>query len=156
MLFRSALTPVASNDDSSYADNLDGHVVTSSLTFTAIAGTTYRIAVDGSGGRSSNLALRWGPEASIGGQVFFNAGPCGIGNKVTMILSGEDSRAITFTGSKQYSFEHLRVGGNYSVRGVMEISANCFPLFLERTQNYFPLAGSVTNDASGQSGRTVP
>ena len=62
-----------------------------------------------------------------------------------MILSGEDSRAITFTGSKQYSFEHLRVGGNYSVRGVMEISANCFPLFLERTQNYFPLAGSVTN-----------
>ena len=62
-----------------------------------------------------------------------------------MILSGEDSRAVSFTGSGNYSFQHLRAGGNYSVRGVMEIAANCFPLFLERTQNYFPLLSSVTN-----------
>jgi hypothetical protein len=139
------LSPIASNDDSPYADNLEGHIVTSSLTFFATAGTTYKIAVDGSGGRSGNFALRWGPEAGISGQVAFLAGQCGIGNKVTMILSGEDSRAITFSGGGTYNFQHLRVGGNYSVRGVMEIPANCFPLFLERAQNYFPLLSSVTN-----------
>lgn len=139
------LTPIAANDDSPYADSLEGHVLTCSLSFTATAGTTYRIAVDGSGGRSGNFALRWGPEANISGQVAFLAGQCGIGNKVTMILSGEDSRAVTFTGSGTYNFAHLRVGGNYSVRGVMEIPANCFPLFLERAQNYFPLSGIIVN-----------
>ena len=40
------LTPLAGNDDSPYSDNL-GHILTSSLTFNATAGTTYRIVVDG-------------------------------------------------------------------------------------------------------------
>ena len=136
------LTLVASNDDSPYSDNL-GHILTSSLTFTAIAGTTYQIAVDGSGGRSGNFALRWGAEAKISGQVSFIGGVCGSDKKVTMLLSGEDTRAVTFTGSGTYTFQHLRVGGNYSVRGVSEISASCLPLFLERAQNSFPLTGNV-------------
>jgi hypothetical protein len=138
------LTLLASNNDSPYSDNLS-HILTSSLTFTATAGTTYKIAVDGSGGRSGSFVLRWGPDAKISGQVSFIAGLCGSDKKVTMILSGEDARAVTFTGSGTYSFEHLRVGGNYSVHGVSEISASCLPLFLERAQNLFPLAGDVLN-----------
>lgn len=138
----SQLTPLASNDDSPYSDNL-GHILTSSLTFNATTGTTYRIAVDGSGGRFGNFALRWGPEAKIGGQVSFVGGFCGSDKKVTILLSGEDARAVTLNSSGTYSFQHLRVGGNYSVRGVSEISDTCLPLFLERAQNYFPLAGDV-------------
>ena len=137
-----ALTLVAANDDSSHADNL-GHILTSSLTFTATAGTTYKIAVDGSGGRFGNFALRWGPEAKISGQVLFLSGVCGSDKKLSLLLSGEDTRAVSFTGSGTYTFEHLRVGGNYSVRGVSEISANCLPLFLERARSFFPLAGDV-------------
>ncbi len=139
------LTPVAGNDDSPYADNLAGHPLSSSLTFTASAGTTYKIAVDGSGGRSGNFALRWGPEVSISGQVAFLAGFCGLSNDVTVILTGEDARAITFNGSGIYTFSHLRAGGNYSVSAASAISGNCLPLFLERAQNYFPLASTVTN-----------
>jgi hypothetical protein len=137
-----ALTLVAANDDSSHPDNL-GHILTSSLTFTATAGTTYKIAVDGSGGRFGNFALRWGPEAKISGQVLFLSGVCGSDKKVSLLLSGEDTRAVSFTGSGTYTFEHLRVGGNYSVRAVSEISANCLPLFLERARSFFPLAGDV-------------
>jgi Metallo-peptidase family M12/FG-GAP-like repeat/Carboxypeptidase regulatory-like domain len=136
------LTTVTTNDDSPYADNL-AHILTSSVTFTAAAGTTYKIAVDGSGGRFGNFALRWGPDAQISGKISFLSGVCGSDKKVTMLLSGEDTRAVTFTGSGTYTFEHLRVGGNYSVRGISEISASCLPLFLERAQNSFPLAGAV-------------
>jgi len=140
-----ALTPVGSNDDSPYTDNLNGHPLTSSLTLMAAAGTNYKIVVDGSGGRSGNFNMRWGAEANIGGQVAFLGGFCGISNNVTMILSGEDSRAITFNGSGNYTFAHLRAGGNYSVQGVSAAAGNCLPLFLERSQNYFPLVGDVTN-----------
>jgi hypothetical protein len=136
------LALLASNDDSPYTDNL-GHILTSSLTFTANAGTTYLIAVDGSGGRFGNFALRWGPDAKISGQVSFIGKACGNDKKVTMLLSGEDNRAVTFTGSGSFTFQHLRVGGNYSIRGVSEISASCLPLFLERAQNSLPLAGDV-------------
>lgn len=46
-----SLTEIVSNDDSGG--------VTSSVTFTAIAGTTYRIAVDGFGGATGDIAIYW-------------------------------------------------------------------------------------------------
>lgn len=48
-----ALTPVASNDDY-------GNTSRSSLTFPAVQGTTYFIAVDGFGGESGNLRITFG------------------------------------------------------------------------------------------------
>jgi hypothetical protein len=48
----SALTAVASNDDA------DG-TLQSRVSFTASAGVTYRVAVDGYGGASGNVALAW-------------------------------------------------------------------------------------------------
>jgi len=61
------LTPIAGNDDSPYADNLSGHVLTSSVSFTAINGTTYRIAVDGSGaGAGTTLCVGDRKRASAG------------------------------------------------------------------------------------------
>jgi hypothetical protein len=79
----------------------------------------------------------------ISGQVSFLGGVCGSDKKVSLLLSGEDARAVSFTGSGTFTFQHLRVGGNYSIRGVSEIAANCLPLFLERAKSYFPLPGDV-------------
>ena len=49
-----ALTPVASDDDS-------GPALTSRLTFEATVGTSYRIAVDGKNAATGNLTLSWRP-----------------------------------------------------------------------------------------------
>jgi hypothetical protein len=56
-----ALTFVAANDD---ADRSNG-IVTSQLAFNAVAGTTYRIAVDGFDGASGAIALRIGSAAPV-------------------------------------------------------------------------------------------
>src|SRR2546427_195941 len=56
-----SLTTVASNDDIDYASrNLQSRV-----TFTAVGGTLYRIAVDGYGGASGNVSLNWGQASSV-------------------------------------------------------------------------------------------
>src|SRR5206468_4372667 len=47
----SGLTAVASNDD------IGGGVLQSTVTFNAVGGTTYRIAVDGYNGASGNVTL---------------------------------------------------------------------------------------------------
>ena len=47
----STLTPVASNDE------VSPYNLTSALTFNAVAGTTYRIAVDGYNGLAGNVVL---------------------------------------------------------------------------------------------------
>lgn len=49
-----ALTPIASNDDERAPD-----ILTSRVTFNAVAGTTYYIAVDGYTGASGSIALAW-------------------------------------------------------------------------------------------------
>jgi hypothetical protein len=49
----SALTPVVSNDDIQSPDR------TSAVTFNAVAGTEYRIALDGYNGASGNYTLNW-------------------------------------------------------------------------------------------------
>jgi hypothetical protein len=50
-----ALTQIAFNDDVNYA----GGILTSSVTFTASAGTIYEIAVDGWGGKVGLVRLNW-------------------------------------------------------------------------------------------------
>ncbi len=49
----SGLTQIASNDNSST------NTTRSRVTFTPVSGTVYRIAVDGAGGATGNLTLRW-------------------------------------------------------------------------------------------------
>lgn len=66
----SGLTPVASNDDESFPN-----VLTSKITFSAVAGTTYRIAVDGYDGVAGNITLAWSSQTSI--QVTVQTNPAG-------------------------------------------------------------------------------
>ncbi len=53
----SGLTTIASNDD------IDTSNLRSRVSFTPAAGTTYQIAVDGSGGQTGNVALNWAQTA---------------------------------------------------------------------------------------------
>ena len=50
-----SLTLVQRNDDV----NTSGGIVTSAVTFTATAGTIYRISIDGWGGDAGNITLNW-------------------------------------------------------------------------------------------------
>ena len=62
-----ALTTIASNDDASGTQ--------SRVTFTAVSGTTYSIAVDGYGGATGNVTLNWslGSSASPANDMFASA-----------------------------------------------------------------------------------
>jgi uncharacterized delta-60 repeat protein len=136
-----ALTPVAngSNDDNTNADNTEGHTLTSSVTFNAVLGTTYYIAVDGSGGRAGAIALRWGAEVSIGGQVMVS------GFKAKLTLSGDDSRAVIFTnGVGNYTFQHLRAGGRYVITP-LAYNFSTIPCVLTVPLSFEPLLNTVTN-----------
>ena len=53
------LTLVTNNDDIAGANNRQ-----SSVTFTPVTGTTYRIAVDGYGGAAGNVVLNWNQTGS--------------------------------------------------------------------------------------------
>jgi len=53
------LTPIASNNDDV------GGVFTSRVDFNAVAGTAYKIAVDGSGGDAGNLVLNWNMDSQL-------------------------------------------------------------------------------------------
>src|SRR5205085_10577373 len=57
------LVPVVSNDDISPSDHW------SRVTFDAVAGTVYRIAVDGFGGGEGTIELRW---SGFGGRTDFD------------------------------------------------------------------------------------
>jgi Concanavalin A-like lectin/glucanases superfamily/Calx-beta domain/CARDB len=132
------LTLVTANDDSANTDNL-GRPLTSNLTLNAVIGTTYYIAVDGSKGRTGNIVLGWGPQASITGK--------GIDVGGTVLLSGDDSRAVPVDAGKTFTFDHLRVGGNYEVKitGDARYSFPC--IYVSGDPHfYIPLAGSVTNN----------
>jgi hypothetical protein len=104
-----SLTPLASNDDNGYADNIDGPTLTSSLTFDALAGTTYYIAVDGASGRTGRIVLGWGLHASLNGEIILLSATI----PVTVKLIGDDSRSVRVDGNGRYSFSNLRVGGDY-------------------------------------------
>jgi uncharacterized delta-60 repeat protein/uncharacterized repeat protein (TIGR02543 family) len=166
-----ALSAVASNDDVSSPDVL-GHLLTSRVTFNALTGTTYFIAVDGSQGRTGAFTLGWGPESSLGGQVSLGTGTsCSVVNgklvcvavpsvaQVWITLTGEDSRSVTFNGNGNYSFQHLRVGGHYTVRikGDTRIGHPCIldGSFYGGILQFLPLTGNTSNANFTDSGCSV-
>ena len=55
-----AVSLIAGNNDDT---QLTCNPTRSRVTFTAVAGTTYRIAVDGANGATGNTVLRWGRSA---------------------------------------------------------------------------------------------
>jgi Calcineurin-like phosphoesterase/Bacterial pre-peptidase C-terminal domain len=80
-----ALTQIAANDDAP-------GVKTSRLDFSAVAGTTYEIAVDGHNGAKGSVTLNWSLAASSGDPVVVAAGDMhacdGAGDDLTAALLG--------------------------------------------------------------------
>ncbi len=103
-----ALTVIAGNDDIT-----DG-TVQSQVTFSAVAGTVYRIAVDGFGGTSGNTVLNWTlvpfPPAITG----FAPGSGAVG--VSVVISGAN-----FSGTSAVRFNGL--SANFAVNSPSQITA---------------------------------
>lgn len=82
----SSLTEVASNDD-------DQGSTTSGVTFTAVAGTLYHVAVDGFGGASGELTLNWTFSGDLPMILNFTPLLANIGANVT--ITGENFTSDT-------------------------------------------------------------
>ncbi len=75
---------------SAVASNLQaGGVLTNSVTFTAAAGVTYQIAVDGSGGAAGNLVLHLAPAATSTVTVYSSTFESATGFFTTLPLAGQ-------------------------------------------------------------------
>jgi hypothetical protein len=109
----SALTEIASNDD------VDPTVILhSSVSFNAVAGTTYRIAVDGFQGDTGGITLNWSdstPHFTISGTI--SSACCDQStdiSNITVTLSGQQAAATQTDAGGFYRFLNLATG-NYTV-----------------------------------------
>jgi hypothetical protein len=113
----SNLSAVAYNDDI-----VAGVTTNSRLTFTAFAGTTYSIAVDGySGGAQSanptasgQVVLNWGPTTTLPAITGFAPGNGAVGGQVTIT-------GANFTGATDVRFNG--VSANFTVNSATQITA---------------------------------
>ncbi|MGH9849095.1 MAG: MSCRAMM family protein, partial [Blastocatellia bacterium] len=102
----STLTPVASNDDDSQTK------LTSRVNFQTVAGATYLIAVDGVGGRTGGVVLKWRVSSSISGRVlsqFVGISTDGV-PFAPIILTGAESRTLTADAAGYYTIANLPPG----------------------------------------------
>ena len=86
----SSLTQVVANDDA-------GTAVTSAVSFQAVGGTTYSIAVDGHGGASGNVVLNWTLNSSTPTINSFSPSIGGVGT--TVVING-----ASYTGATSVAF----------------------------------------------------
>ncbi|MCA1633855.1 MAG: NF038122 family metalloprotease [Acidobacteria bacterium] len=109
------LSLVIANDDVQ-----NGVIRTSTVTFTATAGTTYRIAVDGWHGETGQIKLNWTAPGqavhTISGRIV--SACCEQttdATNITVTLSGSQSGTTQTDAGGFYSFQNLAAGGNYTV-----------------------------------------
>ncbi len=107
--------PVASNNNVPHEDGSPCVGRYSTVSFNAIAGVVYRIAVDrDSSDTPGDIVLRWGRSASISGKIT-NAGGSGI-SVLIIRLEGDtcrDNESSLFDGS--FTFTDVPTGGSYSL-----------------------------------------
>jgi hypothetical protein len=97
----SALTTIASNDDATTA------VTTSKVTFTPVAGTTYRIAVDGYNGALGNITLKVTQTATAATPTISSFSPSSgpVGTSVTITGTNfTGATAVKFNGVSATTF----------------------------------------------------
>ena len=105
------LTPVASADDT-------GGGVTSSVSFNAVAGAVYAIAMDGNGGAAGNLALSWSWNDSPPLLISYNPASGPVGAPIVLIGSH-------FTGATSVTFNGL--AANFVINSDTQITATVPP-----------------------------
>ena len=102
-----SLSPVVSNDNESSTFPI---VTTSRVTFFALAGQNYKIAVSGSTG---TIRLQWGATRKIGGRIT-NIRGVGIAS-ITVSLTGHETRTRVTDSQGFYNFSDVPEGGTYVV-----------------------------------------
>ncbi len=103
----SSLTLVAANEDS-------GSVNTSSVSFDAIAGTIYRVAVDGYNGSTGNIALTWSSDLLTPQVSGFSPTSGATGTVVTIT-------GLYFTGTTSVEFHGTEAG--FTINSDTQITA---------------------------------
>ena len=103
-----SLSPVVSNDDESSAFPF---VTTSRVTFFALTGQNYKIAVSGSS--TGTIRLQWGVARNIGGRIT-NIRGVGIAN-TTVLLTGDAQRRRITDMQGFYNFSDIPEGGSYVI-----------------------------------------
>lgn len=134
------LTPIVSNDDVS-----PGSVITSTVTFTATAGTVYKIAVDGWGGARGNIVLNWTQSnCSVGPSVLIEEGTV---NRALALDSVTQARGpFPIVGANNFSVDQrtrvmlftTNLGLNPGQEAQVKVRVQGVPLLVERVG---PLAG---------------
>jgi hypothetical protein len=128
----SALTVIASNDDAN-------GTVTSQVSFSAAAGTIYRIAVDGYNGASGSIVLNWNATPSQPSIVSFTPTSGNVGDSVT--INGQNlggAIAVQFHGVNSTSFANT---SSSQVTAVVPVGASTGPLSVLTTNGTAQSAG---------------
>ena len=168
-----SLTLIGANDDVQ-----TGVITHSTVTFSAVAGTTYRIAVDGFQSDTGNFVLNWsGPQPTPTPQTFTIFGhivdPSGnnlqgvIVGMDGMLADGTSQMPVATDAGGNFTFRNLRPGGNYTVRRedirydfspatptFNNVSADQF-VTITATRRLIDVTGRIVQNGSGLPGVTV-
>ena len=112
----------------------------SGLSFDAVGGTTYHIAVDNRSSNSGNVRLRWGRSATISGRVTNASMVPTSADRVELSLDGSCYRRSESGG---VTFTNVPTGGDYSVNVLGNFSSLFSPY--PGNPSISPLTGSVSN-----------
>ena len=133
-------TQVAANDNDDRLCPIGSFLPTlSRVSFDAVGGVVYHIAVDTNGGGGGNVTLRWGRSARINVRTttVSNTPPSGARGA---ILGGDICSGNQFTGF--FSFSDLPTGGRYTITIAKEPGTDFGPA--AENPSISPLTGDVT------------
>ena len=135
-----SLTLIAANDDVD-----PGTIIHSTVTFVAVAGTSYRIAVAGFQGDTGDVTLNWGLSSAllIAGRVS-NQDGSGVSG-LQIFLSGSVSSLAITNSTGDFLFTQLVAGGNYAVE----------PTFQGGLTSFTPASYSFNSLTSSQTANFV-
>jgi len=108
------------------------------VTFNAVAGTTYRLAIDTGNSQKGAMDILWGAPRTISGKISDIRG-VGIGN-IQLVLTGSQQKQQTTDHFGNFSFTNLLQGGNYTL--TPDTSLFNFDL---TSRTYNPLNADVNN-----------
>jgi len=137
-----ALTTIAGNDDLSSSPQ--PHIQASSVTFNAVAGTTYFIAVDGFDADCAGVTLNFSFSPTGPLLPIITVQPVG----ATVTAGGNASFSVTATGATgyQWTFNDSNIGGatgaTHTISGVTSANAGSYRVIVSNA------AGSLSSDTA--------